>query len=50
MHRDNLIEHFHQENARQRQELVHLMSEHQTVVGELRSRVLDLESILSAKV
>ncbi|KAL7294579.1 hypothetical protein TKK_0012039 [Trichogramma kaykai] len=47
--RDNLIKHFHQENARQRQELQHLMTENQQVVGDLRSRILELEAILSTK-
>ncbi|XP_058794250.1 huntingtin-interacting protein 1 isoform X2 [Phymastichus coffea] len=47
--RDSLIEHFHQENSRQRQELQRLMVEHQNVIGDLRNRILELESLISAK-
>ncbi|XP_043495410.1 huntingtin-interacting protein 1 isoform X1 [Polistes fuscatus] len=47
--RDNLIKHLHQENGRQRQELHKLLTDHQRIVGELRNRVLDLESALSTK-
>ncbi|XP_014214234.1 huntingtin-interacting protein 1 [Copidosoma floridanum] len=47
--RDSLIDHLHHENARQRQELQRLLNEHQNIVGDLRNRVLELESILSAK-
>lgn len=47
--RDSLIDHRHQENGRQRQELHKLPTDYQHV-GELRSRVLDLEFTLSSKV
>lgn len=49
-YRDSLIDHLHHENGRQRQELQRLLNEHQNIVGDLRSRILELESILSAKV
>lgn len=47
--RDSLIDHLHQENGRQRQELHRLLTEHQHIVCELRNRILDLESALSTK-
>ncbi|KAJ8687345.1 hypothetical protein QAD02_023139 [Eretmocerus hayati] len=47
--RDNLIDHLHHENTRQRHELQRLLMEHQNVVADLRSRILELESILSSK-
>ncbi|XP_020287825.1 huntingtin-interacting protein 1 isoform X1 [Pseudomyrmex gracilis] len=47
--RDNLISHLCQENSRQRQELNRILMEHQQVTADLRNRVLELESTLSAK-
>lgn len=47
--RDSLIDHLHQENSRQRQEIHCLLTEHQRIVEELRNRTLELESALSAK-
>ncbi|XP_012270446.1 huntingtin-interacting protein 1 isoform X2 [Orussus abietinus] len=47
--RDSLIDHLHQENGRQRQELQRLRIEHYQIVEELKNRVLQLESALSAK-
>ncbi|XP_046429273.1 huntingtin-interacting protein 1 isoform X1 [Neodiprion fabricii] len=47
--RDSLIDHLHQENGRQRQELHRLLTEHQRIVESLRSRILELESILTDK-
>ncbi|XP_012256413.2 huntingtin-interacting protein 1 isoform X2 [Athalia rosae] len=47
--RDSLIDQLHQENGRQRQEIHRLLSEHQNIVESLRSRILELESILTIK-
>lgn len=47
--RDSLIDHLHQENGRQRQELQRLLNEHQHIVCELKNRILELESGLSSK-
>ncbi|XP_066601569.1 huntingtin-interacting protein 1 isoform X1 [Prorops nasuta] len=47
--RDSLIDHLHQENGRQRQELHRLLSDHQRIVIELKNRILELEGALSTK-
>ncbi|XP_043482205.1 huntingtin-interacting protein 1 isoform X2 [Leptopilina heterotoma] len=47
--RDSLIDHLHQENGRQRQELYRSHNEHQHIVCELKNRILELESGLSTK-
>lgn len=48
--RDSLIDHLYQENVRQRQEINHLLMDHQQIVADFRNRVLELESTLSTKV
>ena len=48
--RDSLIDHLYQENVRQRQEVNHLLMDHQQIVADFRNRVLELESTLSTKV
>lgn len=48
--RDSLIDHLYQVNGRQRQEINRFLIEHQQIIADLRSRVLELESILSSKV
>lgn len=48
--RDSLIDHLYQENIRQRQEVNHLLMDHQQIVADFRNRVLELESTLSTKV
>ncbi|XP_077256164.1 huntingtin interacting protein 1 isoform X1 [Temnothorax americanus] len=47
--RDSLIDHLYQENVRQRQEVNHLLMDHQQIVADFRNRVLELESTLSTK-
>ncbi|XP_015598215.1 huntingtin-interacting protein 1 isoform X2 [Cephus cinctus] len=47
--RDSLIEHLHQENGRQREELHHLLTDHQKIVEQLRNRILELEAALTNK-
>ncbi|KMQ97423.1 huntingtin-interacting protein 1 [Lasius niger] len=47
--RDSLIDHLYQVNGRQRQEINRFLIEHQQIIADLRSRVLELESILSSK-
>ncbi|XP_072748142.1 huntingtin-interacting protein 1 [Anoplolepis gracilipes] len=47
--RDSLIDHLYQENGRQRQEINRFLIEHQQIIADLRSRVLELESTLSSK-
>lgn len=47
--RDCIIDHLCQENSRQRQEVHRMLMEYQQIVAELRNRVLELESTLSAK-
>lgn len=48
--RDSLIDYLYQENVRQRQEVNHLLMDHQQIVADFRNRVLELESTLSTKV
>lgn len=48
--RDSLIDYLYQENIRQRQEVNHLLMDHQQIVADFRNRVLELESTLSTKV
>ncbi|XP_070154453.1 huntingtin-interacting protein 1-related protein isoform X2 [Polyergus mexicanus] len=47
--RDSLIDHLYQVNGRQRQEINRFLIEHQQIIADLRSRVLELESTLSSK-
>ncbi|XP_029035816.2 huntingtin-interacting protein 1 [Osmia bicornis bicornis] len=47
--RESLIDHLQQENNRQRQELHRVLTDHQQIVGELHSRVAQLESDLLVK-
>ncbi|XP_011256552.1 huntingtin-interacting protein 1 [Camponotus floridanus] len=47
--RDSLIDHLYQVNGRQRQEINRFLIEHQQIISDLRSRVLELESTLSSK-
>lgn len=47
--RDSLIDHLYQVNGRQRQEISRFLIEHQQIIADLRSRVLELESTLSSK-
>ncbi|GAB1867434.1 HIP1 protein [Camponotus japonicus] len=47
--RDSLIDHLYQVNGRQRQEINRFLVEHQQIISDLRSRVLELESTLSSK-
>ncbi|XP_031837617.1 huntingtin interacting protein 1 [Nomia melanderi] len=47
--RESLIDHLHQENSRQRQELHRVLTEHQQIVEKLQMRVTQLESNLFTK-